>query len=112
MRTIKSFVLIIVLLLVTVSSGFGQASGTTSISGTVTDLQGAVVAGATVTLSNSLKGFSRTTVTNGSGVYNFAGILPDAYTLEIEKTGFKKYVQNDLRAAVDTPLVVNIKLEV
>jgi len=108
-KTIHLFLLIAVLLILATSI-FPQASGATGISGSVSDLQGAVVPGATVTLSNSAKGFTRTAVTNGNGVYNFAGIQPDVYTLEIEKTGFKKYVQNDLRAAVDTPLEINAKL--
>jgi protocatechuate 3,4-dioxygenase beta subunit len=89
MRKAKNLFLVTVLHLVAASFVLGQASGTTGINGTVTDLQGGVVAGATVTLSNPTKGFTRTTVTNGSGVYNFAGILPDTYTMEVEKTGFK-----------------------
>ena len=112
MKKTNHFFLIIAVLLILATSIFPQASGATGISGSVSDLQGAVVPGATVTLSNSAKGFTRTAVTNGNGVYNFAGIQPDVYTLEIEKTGFKKYVQNDLRAAVDTPLEINAKLEI
>jgi len=40
---------------------------TASIRGTVTDSSGAIVPGATVTVRNESTGFSRTTVTNGSG---------------------------------------------
>lgn len=107
----KNFFLIAIALLAFV--GFSNAqSGTTGISGTVTDAQGATVAGATVTLKNVEKGLSRTAVTNDSGVYIFASIQPDTYSIEVEKQGFKKYVQNNVTAAIDTPIDVNISLEI
>lgn len=87
-------------------------SGTTAVSGNVTDAQGAAVAGATVTLRNVEKGFSRNVITNDSGAYNFASILPDTYSIEVEKSGFKKYVQNNVQAAIDSPITVNIALEI
>jgi hypothetical protein len=87
-------------------------TGTTGISGTVTDAQGATIAGATVTLIDLEKGFSRNVVTNESGKYNFAGILPGTFNLEIEMSGFKKYVQTGVQAAIDNPIEVNVKLEV
>lgn len=70
-------------------SSVNAQSGTTGISGTVTDAQGANVAGATITLSNPATGFSRNVVTDESGKYNFAGILPGTYNISVEKTGFK-----------------------
>lgn len=92
-------------------SGLAQ-SGTTGISGTVTDTQGATVAGATVTLNNPEKGISRTVETNDSGVYNFATLLPGTYNVEVEKTGFKKFVQSSVQAVIDTPIQVNVALEI
>ena len=110
MRSIFVFQSILLLILM-VGNTFAQ-TGTTSIRGTVVDAQGAVVAGATVTLTNPAKGFTRSVITNDSGIYNFAAILPDTYTIEVEKSGFKKVVQTNVVAAIDTPIEVNFTLEV
>ena len=61
-----------------------------SISGTVTDPQGNVVAGATVTLINAGTNTSRTTTTTDTGVYSFEFVPPGDYRIEVESTGFKK----------------------
>ncbi len=93
------------------TAAFAQ-SGTSGVNGTVTDQTGAVVAGATVTLTNTEKGFSRSVVTGDAGDYSFASILPDTYTIEVQAAGFKKAVQTDIRALIDNPIKVNIGLEV
>jgi len=99
--------------LLTFFAGNLQAqSDTSSISGSVTDSQGAVLGGATVTLSNAEKGFSRTVQTNDSGTYNFAAVPPDTYSVEVEKSGFKKSVQTNVIAPVGKPVEVNVKLEI
>ena len=54
-------------------------SGSSSLRGTVTDLQGRPVAGATVTLGNASKNFTRTQETNESGSYAFSTIPPGTY---------------------------------
>jgi protocatechuate 3,4-dioxygenase beta subunit len=87
-------------------------TGTSAISGSVTDAQGSAVAGANVTLNNPDNGFSRTTTTTESGLYNFASVPPGKYKITIEKQGFKKSVKADIQAQVDTPTTVNISLEV
>jgi hypothetical protein len=87
-------------------------SGTSGVSGTVSDSQGAAVAGATVTLSNADRGISRNVITNDAGFYNFPSILPATYTVEVEKSGFKKVVQSNVQALVDSPIQVDITLEV
>lgn len=87
-------------------------SGTTTISGTVTDSQGKVVPGATVKLSSNEKGFSRTIETSSDGTFNFPLIQPGLYRIEIEASGFKKFVQAEVKALVDTPITVGAVLEV
>ncbi|MFN3330069.1 MAG: carboxypeptidase-like regulatory domain-containing protein, partial [Pyrinomonadaceae bacterium] len=86
-------------------------TGTANVSGLVTDPQGAVVAGATVTLSNQAASFSRTTTTDGTGNFLFVSVPPGEYQLSIEADGFKKAVQN-IKVIVDTPLRLTIPLEV
>lgn len=114
-RLLKSNIAIAVcaVLLLTLFTLSAKAqSGTTTINGTVTDAQGNVIAGATVTLTNTEKGFSRAVTTTGSGTFTFPVIQPGTYRLEVETNGFKKYVQNDLKALVDTPTDVTAVLEV
>ena len=73
----KSFNLLLISLFVLSVSGviFGQ-SGTSKISGMVTDQNDAAVAGATVRISNPATGFSRNTTTGEDGRYTFPGIRP------------------------------------
>jgi hypothetical protein len=67
------------------------AQGTTGqISGTVTDPSGAVVQGATVTVSNQEIGLSRTTATGDEGIYSFQLLPPGRYRVEVTATGFQK----------------------
>lgn len=87
-------------------------TGTSSVSGSVVDAQGAAVAGASIVLSNPDNGFSRTTTTNEGGSYNFTSIPPGRYSITIEKQGFKKTVKADILAQVDTPTTINASLEV
>ncbi len=89
---------------------FAQA-GSTSINGTITDQNGAVVPGATVKVTNPATGFSRTVTTNADGAYVFASILPGSYNIEVEAAKFKKAVKRDVKASVDSTLAVNISLE-
>jgi hypothetical protein len=89
---------------------FGQ-SGTTGISGIVTDTAGAAVPGATITLSDPSTGFSRTTTTNSDGKYNFPGLQPATYRLEVTSANFKKLVNSNVKALVDTPIEVNLVLQ-
>lgn len=87
-------------------------SGTASIGGTVFDRQNQLISGAAVTLSNSSKGFSRTAITNESGTFSFPGIEPGVYRLKIDMNGFKKFIQTDVLAIIDTPTEISAVLEI
>ena len=76
--------------------------GSSTVIGTVSDPQGNAVAGATVTLKNAGKNFSRSTTTGSNGAYGFTAIPPDVYSIEIESKGFKKSVSTNVKASVDT----------
>jgi hypothetical protein len=85
--------------------------GRSTVRGTVRDQQGNVVAGATVTLVNESKNFSRTQVTNEEGGYTFTAVPPDTYRVDVESGGFKKSSVSEVRALVDTPVDVDVALE-
>ena len=87
-------------------------TGTSTVRGTVADVQGQVVAGATVTIKNDAKNFSRVTTTEGNGIYTFTAIPPGVYVLEVEAKGFKKSISTEVKTLVDTASTLNVTLEV
>ena len=89
---------------------FGQ-SGTSKINGIVTDQTGAVVPGATVTITNPATAFSRIVTTDINGNYSFPGLAPATYKMEVEATNFKKAVNNNVQALVDSTTSLNIALQ-
>jgi hypothetical protein len=87
-------------------------TSTSQISGTVTDSSGAVVPGATVTLTNEATGVAQRQSTTESGLYAFPSISVGSYTVRVESTGFKTVERRNATVQVNTPLTVNISLEV
>jgi hypothetical protein len=71
-------------------------SVTGSVSGTLLDSAGAVIAGAPVQLVNEISQQARENTTNGAGAFQFTSILPGSYTLKIAKPGFKSYEQKGI----------------
>src|SRR5262249_8001466 len=67
-----------------ISSGF-------SVSGSVFDPSGAIVAGAKVTLHGGADRREESTTTNASGEFRFDGISAGDYELQLEHPGFKTY---------------------
>ena len=59
------------------------------VTGVVRDPSGAVVPGATVSLTNDLTGDSRETVANAQGRYSFLGLKPALYTVKAQLSGFQ-----------------------
>lgn len=69
---------------------------TATLSGTVTDAQGATVAGASVTVLNPATGQQRQTVTNDEGFFTVAQLSPSAYTVRATRDGFAPATINDV----------------
>src|SRR5271157_1545879 len=82
-----------------------------SIQGVVTDPQGAVVMGATVTLKNLETNQTLTATTNEDGIYNFGALPPSHFSLTVEVAGFKKKVLEDVRVIAEQANALNIQLE-
>jgi len=91
-------------------SAFGQVDEG-SITGTVQDTSGAVVAGAHVTLVNNDVGLRLETVTGGSGSYSFSPVRIGHYSIEATAPGFSKTTQENLQVAVAQNLQVNVQLK-
>ena len=90
---------------------WGQ-TGTSAIRGTVTDQQGRVVPNASVTLTNMDTSASRTTQSTQSGDFVFDLIPPGDYRLEVQATGFRSNVLNNLHALIGKQTESNVQLEV
>lgn len=82
------FSIALVLLLVGAAPSLRGQQSTGSVNGTVRDASGAVVANASIVLSNDATSVQRTIESNGSGVYVFSNVLPGTYTLTARKDGF------------------------
>src|SRR5580704_33072 len=68
------------------------AQGLSGITGTVSDASGAVVPDAKVTVTNNATNVVHTAVTTSQGTYFITDLVPGAYTVKIEKDGFKTEV--------------------
>jgi hypothetical protein len=94
-----------------VLSAYAQ-TGTSSITGTVTDASGAVIAGARVTARNEATGVTFTQTSTAAGVYSFQSLTVGSYAITAEMTGFKTIHKTGNVLEVGTPLVVEVTLEV
>jgi len=82
-----------------------------SVSGVVTDGTGAVVPGATVTVTSVERQTADSVVTNEAGLYVKERLLPGKYVVKAELTGFKAQVFPEIVVNVDTQTKLNIRLE-
>lgn len=112
-RSVSSKALLLVLLgALSVSLAFGQG-GTGELTGLVTDPSGAVISNATVTLTNTATGETRTTVTTPAGTYRFVALpVVGSYTLEISPAGFKKQQIANIIITVGTVTSHDAHLEI
>ncbi len=92
-------------------SAYGQ--GTTSrLVGTISDGSGAVISGARVILRNDQTGAEFRTESGASGNYQFEAIQAGLYTVEVEMTGFRKFISKGNQVSVGVPTTLNAALEV
>lgn len=80
-----------------------------SISGLVTDANGAAVAGATVTATNTETGQMRDATTNEEGLYRISSLAIGSYSVKIEKSGFG-IVTEETRVSSGADTAINVKL--
>lgn len=82
-----------------------------AIQGTITDNAGAVVPGATVTLTSKETGQTRQTVASDGGFYRFSGLAPGQYNISVEIQNFKKQTVENIQVDAETLEGVDISLE-
>lgn len=87
-------------------------SATGTITGQVTDQQGATIAGAEIRLVEPATSSVRTAATNSTGRYTFANIAPGSYNLTVTKEGFTSSKMLAQKVEVGESLTLNFAMEV
>ena len=90
----------------------GQATSTGTVTGVVTDPTGAVVPGATITMTDATTGAQRTTVTNKDGQYVMVNVTPATYNISCTKSGFEVDRINGETVSVGTQTTANFAMVV
>ncbi len=81
------------------------------ILGTLTDQSGASVAGATITITDTQRGTSRTLTTDDSGSYVAADLQPGTYKIRAEAKGFKTVERPSVGVEVATDVRADFALQ-
>ena len=88
---------------------WGAVTG--SISGTLRDQTGAVIPGATLTITNTAQGTRTRTTTDTKGFYSLPSLAVGRYDLQVEAGGFRLERRTGLVIDADSALTVDLKLE-
>jgi carboxypeptidase family protein len=103
--------LVLGLIFTPITSAFAQTY-TATVTGTVTDPQGAAVAGVKVVATNQGTKLEYTAQTGASGVYTVPFLPVGVYALTVESTGFKKLVSNEIKLEVNQTARIDLQLQV
>ena len=104
------FLLAVLTLPLALSSSTPAAVGG-SISGTVKDATGGVIAKATITVTNIETGVEQTAVSNDAGAYSFPTLPVGHYNLDATDAGFRPYRRAGIAVDVNSTILVDAALE-
>ena len=96
----------------TTPAAFCQSSNTGTVTGAVEDQSGAVVQGATITLTDLSTKIERKTTTSHTGQYVFVNIPPGMYSITASKSGFAVDRVASQEVTVGTQTTANFRLQV
>lgn len=91
---------------------FGQATATAELRGQISDPNGAIVSSATVTVTDTAKGTSRTVTTDATGSFVVLALLPSTYNVKVEAQGFTSRTVTKVQLEVGQQLNLPIELAV
>lgn len=111
-KTFKKIPLFLLLALLLPMCLEAQLSTSSQLKGTVTDVSGALVAGATVTVLNTATQTKSTEQTNDDGTFVISGLPPGDYTVTIAKPGFETYQESQIALHPAIPVTINAKMQV
>jgi hypothetical protein len=108
MRRLSSIFLFLFLLVISVPSHAQTLD--TSILGTITDSSGAVIPGASVTVSSTATGISKKAVTASTGEYSVTYLAPGTYNVEASANGFDTIEQKGIVLEINQQARINLSL--
>ncbi len=115
MKELNKFCFLSGLLVVLIGSlsAYAQVDyATGTLRGTVLDPHGAIITGATVTITNPNTGMRKTVKTAGDGSYQVPALQPGAYQITFEAPGFAKELVRGVELSVGQSLVYDAHLKV
>jgi hypothetical protein len=83
-----------------------------SLRGVISDPTGAVIPGATVTLTNAGTGEKLVSVSDSNGIYNFNALPPAHFSITVVRDGFQQQVVDDVQIIPEQPNALNLKLQI
>src|SRR5581483_4350035 len=105
------FLCFVISFLCTSTFSIAQMAQSSSVFGVVKDPNGAVIAGATVSIKNQETGIEQSTVTNATGNYSFVNVPIGQYELTISANGFTKSTVRGI-TTVNKPVMIDVVLQV
>lgn len=103
---------LVTLLLAAIPQARAQSAGSGTITGTITDPQGASIADASVVITNLDTAVERSTNTNDVGFYVAAFLQPGHYRIRVTKGGFATVVRENLNLQVGRTVTIDLTLPV
>src|SRR5258708_33550704 len=97
---------------ITLSSALWAQAPTGQINGSVMDPSGAIIAGATVTLTHPSTNVRRETTTNQDGLFNLPALPPGTYNLQVEAKGFPRQMREGIDLQVGQVAKIDFSLQV
>jgi hypothetical protein len=109
----RRFTILVVLIFSAPIIATSQQAANATLTGTITDPQGAVVSGVSVTATQQVTGIKRETVSNDDGLYVLSNMAPGDYELRVQAAGFKtKVSKSDVSLKVGQTVTLNVPLEI
>lgn len=90
----------------------GRADAAGTVTGQITDPNGAVVTGASVTITNTTTNQSYTTTTGSDGTYRSPVVSPGNYAVKVNASGFKQHLIQNVVVGMFRPTHASVTLEV
>src|SRR5215813_8683558 len=90
---------------------FTQTTSTGTVSGQVTDPQGAALAGAEIRMTDPATNTTRTTISNDAGRFSFISVTPAEYDFLVSKPGFSQSKVVQQKVEVGLTLTLNVALQ-
>jgi len=100
------------LLLASICMPCNAQSVDTAITGIVSDSSGAVIPGATVTVTSASTGESKSAVTSRTGDFSITYLIPGTYQIAVTASGFGTYTQTGVVLQLDQMAKINVAMKI